>query len=79
MANDNKYYKHIMYTDIQGVYGANMVAFSITANDSCLEYSNKFALRKDIEDKKKTFRLWGPGHQNLTKTNILEALFPNLI
>jgi len=57
MANDNKYYKHIIYSDISGVYGAKMVASSLIANDFSLVYSNKFALRQDIPDKNKTFGL----------------------
>ncbi len=57
MANDNKYYKHIIYSDVSGVYGAKMVASSLIANDFSLVYSNKFALRQDIPDKNKTFGL----------------------
>jgi hypothetical protein len=57
MENDNKYYKHIIYSDISGVYGAKMVASSLIANDFSLVYSNKFALRQDIPDKNKTFGL----------------------
>ena len=57
MENDNKYYKHIIYSDIAGVYGAKMVASSLIANDFSLVYSNKFALRQDIPDKNKTFGL----------------------
>jgi hypothetical protein len=57
MANDNKYYKHIIYSDISGVYGAKMVASSLIANNFTLVYSNKFALKQDIVDKNKTFGL----------------------
>jgi hypothetical protein len=57
MANDNKYYKHIIYSDVAGVYGAKMVASSLIANDFSLVYSNKFALKQDIVDKNKTFGL----------------------
>ena len=57
MANENKYYKHIIYSDVAGVYGAKMVASSLIANDFSLVYSNKFALRQDIVDKNKTFGL----------------------
>ena len=57
MTNDNKYYKHIIYSDIPGVYGAKMVASSLIANGFSLVYSNKFALRQDIVDKNKTFGL----------------------
>jgi hypothetical protein len=57
MAADNKYYKHIIYSDIAGVYGAKMVASSLIANNFTLVYSNKFALKPDIKDKNKTFGL----------------------
>jgi hypothetical protein len=57
MANDNKYYKHIIYSDVAGVYGAKMVASSLIANDFTLVYSNKFALKPDVDDKNKTFGL----------------------
>ena len=57
MINDNKYYKHIIYSDISGVYGAKMVASSLIANDFSLVYSNKFDLRQDIVNKNKTFGL----------------------
>jgi hypothetical protein len=57
MAADNKYYKHIIYSDIAGVYGAKMVASSLIANNFTLVYSNKFALKPDIQDKNKTFGL----------------------
>jgi len=57
MEIDNKYYKHIIYSDVSGVYGAKMVASSLIANDFSLVYSNKFALRQDIPDKNKTFGL----------------------
>jgi superfamily II DNA or RNA helicase len=57
MENDNKLYKHIIYSDISGVYGAKMVASSLIANNYSLIYSNKFALREDIIDKNKTFGL----------------------
>ena len=36
MINDNKYYKHIIYSDVSGVYGAKMVASSLIANDFSL-------------------------------------------
>jgi hypothetical protein len=57
MANDNRYYKHIIYSDVAGVYGAKMVASSLIANDFTLVYSNKFALKPDVDDKNKTFGL----------------------
>jgi len=57
MANDNKYYKHIIYSDISGVSGAKMVASALIANNFSLVYSNKFALRQDIVDKNRTFGL----------------------
>jgi len=57
MEINNKYYKHIIYSDVSGVYGAKMVASSLIANDFSLVYSNKFALRQDIPDKNKTFGL----------------------
>jgi hypothetical protein len=57
MAADNKYYKHIIYSDIAGVHGAKMVASSLIANNFSLVYSNKFALKPDIPDKNKTFGL----------------------
>ena len=57
MINDNKYYKHIIYSDVSGVYGAKMVASSLIANDFSLVYSNKFDLRQDIVNKNKTFGL----------------------
>ena len=57
MAADNKYYKHIIYSDIAGVSGAKMVASSLIANNFTLVYSNKFALKPDIQDKNKTFGL----------------------
>jgi hypothetical protein len=57
MANDNKYYKHIIYSDVSGVYGAKMVASSLIANNFTLVYSNKFAIKADIQDKNKTFGL----------------------
>jgi hypothetical protein len=57
MINDNKYYKHIIYSDVSGVYGAKMVASSLIANNFSLVYSNKFDLRQDIIDKNKTFGL----------------------
>jgi hypothetical protein len=61
MENENKYYKHIIYSDVAGVYGAKMVASSLIANDFTLVYSNKFALKSDTDiqakDKNKTFGL----------------------
>ena len=57
MANENKYYKHIIYSDVSGVYGAKMVASSLIANNFSLVYSNKFAIKPDIQDKNKTFGL----------------------
>ena len=57
MITDNKYYKHIIYSDVSGVYGAKMVASSLIANDFSLVYSNKFDLRQDIVNKNKTFGL----------------------
>ena len=57
MAADNKHYKHIIYSDIAGVHGAKMVASSLIANNFSLVYSNKFALKADIQDKSKTFGL----------------------
>jgi superfamily II DNA or RNA helicase len=57
MTNDKKYYKHIIYSDVSGIYGAKMVASSLIANGFSLVYSNKFALRQDIVDKNKTFGL----------------------
>ena len=57
MANDNKYYKHIIYSDVSGVYGAKMVASSLIANKFSLVYSNKFAIKPDIPDKDRTFGL----------------------
>jgi hypothetical protein len=57
METDNKYYKHIIYSDIAGVFGAKMVASSLIANNFSLAYSNKFAIRQDIQDKNKTFGL----------------------
>ena len=57
MANDNKYYKHIIYSDVSGVYGAKMVASALIANNFSLIYSNKFAIKPEIQekDKNKTF------------------------
>ena len=57
MITDKKYYKHIIYSDVSGVYGAKMVASSLIANDFSLVYSNKFDLRQDIVNKNKTFAL----------------------
>ena len=57
MANENKYYKHIIYSDVSGVYGAKMVASSLIANNFSLVYSNKFAIQPEIKDKNKTFGL----------------------
>jgi hypothetical protein len=57
MINDKKYYKHIIYSDVSGVYGAKMVASSLIANDFSLIYSNKLDLRQDIVNKNKTFGL----------------------
>ena len=59
MANDNKYYKHIIYSDVSGVYGAKMVASALIANNFSLIYSNKFAIKPEIQekDKNKTFGL----------------------
>jgi hypothetical protein len=57
MKNDNKLYKHIIYSDVSGVYGAKMVASSLIAKGFSLIYSNKFALREDIVEKNKTFGL----------------------
>jgi len=57
METDNKYYKHIIYSDIAGVYGAKMVASSLIANDYTLVYSEKFALKKEIVNNNKTFGL----------------------
>jgi hypothetical protein len=57
MINDKKYYKHIIYSDVSGVYGAKMVASSLIANDFSLVYSNKLDLRQDIVNKNKTFGL----------------------
>ena len=65
MANDNKMYKHIIYSDISGVYGAKMVASSLIANGFSLVYSNKFALRQDIVNKNKTFGI-------LTKSTVYQ-------
>jgi superfamily II DNA or RNA helicase len=57
MKNDNKLYKHIIYSDVSGVYGAKMVASSLIAKGFSLVYSNKFSLREDIVEKNKTFGL----------------------
>jgi hypothetical protein len=59
MANENRYYKHIIYSDVAGVYGAKMVASSLIANKFNLVYSNKFAIKTDIQekDKDRTFGL----------------------
>ena len=53
MANENRYYKHIIYSDVSGVYGAKMVASSLIANKFNLVYSNKFAIKPDLQDKDK--------------------------
>ena len=53
MANENRYYKHIIYSDVSGVYGAKMVASSLIANKFNLVYSNKFAIKTDLQDKDK--------------------------
>jgi len=53
MANENRYYKHIIYSDVSGVYGAKMVASSLIANKFNLIYSNKFAIKPDLQDKDK--------------------------
>jgi len=59
MANENRYYKHIIYSDVSGVYGAKMVASSLIANKFNLIYSNKFAIKPDLQgkDKDRTFGL----------------------
>jgi hypothetical protein len=59
MANENRYYKHIIYSDVSGVYGAKMVASSLIANKFNLVYSNKFAIKPDLQgkDKDRTFGL----------------------
>lgn len=40
MRRDGKYYKHIIYSDVDGTNGAKMVASSMIANDYTLIYNN---------------------------------------
>tara|TARA_B100000795_G_scaffold227434_1_gene183791 strand:+ start:1847 stop:4441 length:2595 start_codon:yes stop_codon:yes gene_type:complete len=56
MANDNKYYKHIIYSDVAGVNGAKMVASSMLAYDYQLIY-NKGTFVKDLPKSDYTFGL----------------------
>jgi superfamily II DNA or RNA helicase len=56
MRREGKYYKHIIYSDVEGTNGAKMVASSMIANDYTLIYNNG-VLKKNINDDYKTFGL----------------------
>jgi len=52
-----KYYKHIIYSDVSGVYGAKMIASALIANGFTLVYNNGFAIKNDGLEKHRTFGL----------------------
>lgn len=54
--NENKLYKHIIYSDVAGVYGAKMVASVLIANGYKMVYDNKNKIN-DSELSNKTFAL----------------------
>lgn len=56
MKRDGKYYKHIIYSDVDGNSGAKMVASSMIANNYTLIYNNGI-LKKNINDDYNTFGL----------------------
>ena len=68
MERDGKYYKHIIYSDVDGISGAKMVASSMIANDFILIYNNGI-LKKNITDEYKTFGL-------LTKSSVYKKPLP---
>lgn len=68
MKRDGKYYKHIIYSDVDGTNGAKMVASSMIANDYTLIYNNGI-LKKNIKDDYKTFGL-------LTKSTVNKKPLP---
>jgi superfamily II DNA or RNA helicase len=68
MRRDGKYYKHIIYSDVDGTNGAKMVASSMIANDYTLIYNNGI-IKKNINDDYKTFGL-------LTKSTVNKKPLP---
>jgi hypothetical protein len=54
MQNDQKMYKHIIYSDVAGVYGAKMIASVLIANDYKLAYNNT---KRIVNKSDKTFAL----------------------
>jgi hypothetical protein len=56
MASDGKYYKHIIYSDVNGTNGAKMVASSLIANNYTLIYNNG-VMKKDLVASNYTFGL----------------------
>lgn len=54
---DGKYYKHIIYSDVAGVYGAKMIASSMIANGFQLVYNNGRLIKGSDMIKDKSFGL----------------------
>jgi hypothetical protein len=57
MKTDGKYYKHIIYSDVSGVYGAKMVASVLIANGFTLVYNNGFKMKDTSVEPNKSFGL----------------------
>ena len=57
MASEGKYYKHIIYSDVAGIYGAKMVASVLIANDFHLVYNNGLKMKDSGIPKNKGFGL----------------------
>jgi hypothetical protein len=68
MKRDGKYYKHIIYSDVDGNSGAKMVASSMIANDYILIYNNGI-LKNNINNEYNTFGL-------LTKSTVNKKPLP---
>ena len=68
MKRDGKYYKHIIYSDVDGNSGAKMVASSMIANDYILIYNNGI-LKNNINNQYNTFGL-------LTKSTVNKKPLP---
>ena len=54
MKVQGKFYKHIIYSDVAGVYGAKMIASILIANGFTLVYNNgqKIKPKEDLESNK---------------------------
>ena len=59
MEKDGKYYKHIIYSDVQGIYGAKMVASLFLANGMSCVYGSDFKLKDSSELLKTKYNNFG--------------------